>query len=281
MIAFGVSAIQVYVLLAIKTYVTSPHVWQIRQTYDEYERVMYHGHVEDTGYNFSIGIGGVDGKYFDPKQFDKLADSTKKLVCLVPFSQLSYLSIILFIWSLSVVGEIRAFANMAEWLYRVDTVDLEDALAQEVEAPEATVVVRGVPKWLKCFVFCFALLPRLLIAIILLWLGSRWLCSTLDFTELLVSSIALEFVIHLNTLLYIHLMTDRSKRDVEHMRLDMQFAHGTPPTANQILLPACAWVTFCLVWIYLYLRHFQMVLPHYNWDVRGPCAPWVAERYSF
>merc|ERR1740121_3423703 len=121
--------IQFYVLATIKTFVTSPAVREIRKVYNTYEETMYHGHVRDSGYGFVLGIGGKDGPYFDPSQFSKLDDDLKGSLCLIPFSQPAYLSLILFIWSLSVIGELKACAQLTRWLRLIETHDeIEEAL---------------------------------------------------------------------------------------------------------------------------------------------------------
>jgi len=128
--------VQLYVLFTVKTFVTSPAVRSIRMVYDEYQKTMYHGHVQDSGFGFALGIGGPTGKYFDPSQFDTLSGDMKGSVCLIPFSQPGYLSVILLVWMLSVIGELRQCATLGQWLYDIPNVDgLEDMVDERGRHP--------------------------------------------------------------------------------------------------------------------------------------------------
>lgn len=281
LICVSLIAIQLYVLVTIKTFVTSPAVREIRNVYGVFQVTMYHGHVKDSGYGFPLGIGGKTGPYYDVTQFDKLSDDIKGSVCLIPFSQPAYLSMILFIWSLSVIGELKACLLLMRWLY---TIESTKDYSNTIEHTGHVEVIVGMPMMMKGIVFCVVLLPRLLASILVFWLGCRWLSATLDFTEVLINAIALEFVIHLNSLLYEQLVSDRSKRELSDLRLDMRMQFATKeekkPNVPQFV-GAAVWAFIAAVWIYLYLSHLQMVIPGYQWDVRVPCRPWVSKRFNF
>jgi len=277
--------IQFYVLITIKTFVTSPAVRSIRQVYDTYERTMYHGHVKDTGWGFALGIGGKEGPFFDPTQFSKLDNDLKGSLCLIPFSQPAYLSLILFIWSLAVIGELKACWTLCRWLQVIPTDDDISKSMQKHDAggDEEFHVIVGLPIWFKSGLLFAVIVPRFLASMILFWLGCRWLSATLDFTEVLINAIALEFVISLNSVIYHQLVSDRSKRDLGKLRLHVKRdgnTYGKGPTIENFI-GTFGWALFAVLWIYLYLSHFQMVLPGYQWDVRGPCSPWVAKRFNF
>merc|ERR1719412_2402874 len=100
---------QIYVLIQVKTFVTSPAVRTIRNSYDAFERHMYDGHVKDSGYGFSLGIK----EHYDMWRFETLPGSVKEQVCLIPFSQLPYLCVILLIWSLCSIKTVP-FADSIE-----------------------------------------------------------------------------------------------------------------------------------------------------------------------
>lgn len=282
-IAFALSLVllligmQLYVLCTIKTYVTSPAVRSVRNVYDSYQKQMYHGYVKESGFGFSLGIGGPKGPFFDPTQFEKLSNDMKGSVCLIPFSQPGYLSIILFIWCLSVVGELKQCKEQARWLWDIPTKkSLKDMIGQQDDID----YIIGLPPSMKFSVFVLVILPRCLTAVVLLWLGCRWLAATLDFTEVLINSIALAFVIHLNSLFYMQLTSDRSKRENSNVKFDMSHSPPTPPS-TQAFVGTIGWAGGAIAWIYIYIYHLQLVLPGYQWDVRGPCTPWVAERFNF
>lgn len=267
---------QLYVLVQVKTFVTSPAVRQVRLSYDAYERHMYDGHVRDSGFDFALGTGGPFGPHFDVERFKTLAGGVKENVCLIPFSQLPYLCIILLIWSLTIAGEMRTCFSQMHWVCKIKTVPFEES----IEDNAGVEVVTGMPAGMKAFTIIFLLLPRLLVASCLLWLGCRWLAATLDFTEVLINAIALEFVIGLNEVLFRQLVSDRNKRELANLKMNKEHENGGEPTLYNYM-GAFVWGLFAVAWVYLYVNHLQMVLPGYQWDVRVACAPWIAERYSF
>eukprot|EP00928_Gymnodinium_smaydae_P081042 TRINITY_DN6461_c0_g1_i2.p1 TRINITY_DN6461_c0_g1~~TRINITY_DN6461_c0_g1_i2.p1 ORF type:complete len:386 (-),score=57.56 TRINITY_DN6461_c0_g1_i2:84-1241(-) len=267
---------QLYMLIQVKTFVTSPAVREVRTSYDEFERHMYDGHVRESGFGFALGVGGPNGPHFDAKRFDSLPGGVKEKVCLIPFSQLPYLCVILLIWSLTIAGELRTATRQLRWIFAIKNVSFEDSLERDGDVE----VVTGLPVAMKAFTVVFLLLPRILVAFCLLWLGCRWLAATLDFAEVLINAIALEFVIGLNELLYRQLMSDRNKRELASLKLDFAHEDGGEPTLYSFM-GAFVWAIFAVAWVYLYVNHLQMVLPGYNWDVRASCAGWISERYNF
>jgi len=271
---------QLYLLVNIKTFLTSPAVRSIRGTYSKYQEIMYHGHVRDSGYGFVLGLGGPDGPYFDPSQFSKI--SFKGDLCIIPFSQPAYLAIILFVWSLSVIGELKSCLTLFRWIKNVETHEIFDDNTidhRQADGQEIHVIV-GLPMYMKALLGILVVLPRFVCTLLVFWLGCRWLAATLDFSEVLINAIALEFVITLNGLLYEQLMSDRSKRELQTLRFHVKYEKGSAPTLGH-LVGAIGWAIGAGVWIYMYMYHLQMVLPGYQWDVRGPCKHWVAERFNF
>jgi len=270
-------AIQLYLLIQIKTFVTSPAVQEIRTIYADFEHTMYDGHVKDTGYGFKVGIGGTEGPHFNPARFKDLSDSVRSAACLIPFSQLHYLRVILFIWALSIAGELRVCFNQMRWILCVKSAPLAEATAED---DDGNFIVNALPNFMKVLMTTLLVLPRALIACVLLWLGCRWLSATLSFADVLVNAIALEFVVGLNMLIYYQLMSNRNQRDVRNTKLCVRHEDSIEPQFVSFF-GGLIWVVLAFGWVEFYLNYFQMVLPGYNWDVKGVCADWIASRFDF
>lgn len=273
-----VIVMQLFLLAQIKTFCTSPYVAEIRGYYDTFERTMYDGHVQETEYGFALGKGGKEGPFFDMSKFASLSDGTKKKVCTIPFSQFNFLFVILFVWTLSVIGELKVCLRHAHWLWARPAVPyMEDALAVSDCDRE---VIQGATISMKAFIALFILLPRVLVSIILLWLGCRWLSATADYDDLLVNVVALEFILTLNHLLYEKLMSDKNKREITEAKIDMRDSGRIRPSLTTFVLPF-GYGLAAAAWAWFYMVHFQMVLPGYQWDVRDACASYVAQKYNF
>jgi len=245
----------------IKIFVTSPAVRSIRQVYDSFERHMYKGYVKQSGYGFTLGIGGPHGPYYDVNAFETFND--KGTVCQIPFSQWKYLGIVLLIWTLTIIGEIKSALNQTLWLWNLETVPLAEAVVKrddEFGDYEEPVFI--------------------IIAFLLCWLGCRWLSATLEFQEVLINGVALEFIINLNSLLYDKLMSTKNKRDVMNIKKHLPTGPFDKPTVYGYLGTFC-WALIAVLWVGMYLFKLHMVIPGYNWDVAPACAAWTAERYDF
>jgi len=269
-------SIQVFLLINIKTFVTSPAVRKIRQHYNKFEHIMYQGHVDESGYGFALGRGGPNGPYYRPAMFDYLSKEDKETICQIPFSQWKYLGIVLVIWSLTIIGEIKSAVNQMFWVFNVPVLPMEKAIVDGDS--ECTII--GMPCYMKVIIIIFLVVPRLLIACVLCWLGCRWLSATLDFAEVLINGVALEFIITLNELLYDKLISARNKRELQHLKMELPAGTFDKPSAFSYL-STFAWGILGVTWVYMYLTKLQMVLPGYQWDVRPVCQAWIEERYNF
>jgi len=275
LLLWSLITIQVYLLGQIKIFVASPAVRSIRKVYDQFERHMYNGQVKESDYGFALGIGGPHGIFFDPMAFQSFPD--KGTICQIPFSQYNYIAIILFIWSLTVVGELKSAVNQAWWVANLEKCPLEQAL---MPAGEDGQMVWGLPTCMKIFIIVVLVLPRILIASILCWLGCRWLSATLDFQEVLINGVALEFVIRLNELLFESLMSSVNKREIAEIKMSLPPGVFDKPNVWSFF-GTFMWGVVAFAWVTLYLNKIQMVLPGYQWDIREVCNPWISERYSF
>merc|ERR1712129_387955 len=116
----------------------------------------------------------------------------------------------------------------------------------------------------KAVIVVMVIIPQLAITSVLLWLGSRWLTATEDFTDLLLNAVALEFIFQLKDLLYRTVVSTRSMQDMEHTEIA---GHREPVEANVVnVFDSLLWVPVAVGWCFAYVFVLQQVLPHYNWD---------------
>merc|ERR1719262_1056172 len=81
---------------------------------------------------------------------------------------------------------------------------------------------------IKAIIIFTILIPRCIIAAILLWLGCRWLTATNDFNDLLLNAVALEFILLLKELLYHTLVPNRNKHDLSKTKISIEHEAGPP-----------------------------------------------------
>eukprot|EP00929_Paragymnodinium_shiwhaense_P059129 TRINITY_DN295_c0_g2_i1.p1 TRINITY_DN295_c0_g2~~TRINITY_DN295_c0_g2_i1.p1 ORF type:complete len:478 (+),score=70.76 TRINITY_DN295_c0_g2_i1:46-1479(+) len=277
--------LQLYMMFEIKRFVTAKWVHDIRVDYDMYQLHMYgesHTMLAADG-----GHRGLPG-FYNPPAFGTLDSGLKERVCNIPFSQTAFFASILFIWSLTCVGEIRSCTSLFTTLcvttptiptmsYALQAVD--DAADTEASSSAAPLrVVTGLTFNLKLAITSLVILPRLLLTLVLLWLGSRFLAATNDFCELVLNTIALEFLLMLKDLLYSTIVPDRNKREIQNIQLLP--SQRTEHPSYWVYLGTFSWAVVAVIWVFSYVYYFQAVLPSYNWDVAAPCTPWVKARYA-
>eukprot|EP00448_Togula_jolla_P032452 CAMPEP_0170633450 /NCGR_PEP_ID=MMETSP0224-20130122/35999_1 /TAXON_ID=285029 /ORGANISM="Togula jolla, Strain CCCM 725" /LENGTH=452 /DNA_ID=CAMNT_0010962493 /DNA_START=178 /DNA_END=1536 /DNA_ORIENTATION=- len=267
---------QIGLVLQVKWYVTPTQVSSIRNDYSGYEHHMYDGHTTLTVNGKHRGIP----EFFEPENFNTFDESQKMAVCSIPFSQLSFLMLVLFIWSLTCAAQIKSALEFLFCIvYTVSTVQsMSDSLGdddQDSADPEQEHVIRSLTLPMKLWMALTILLPWLFVTIYLCFLGCRWLAATNDFGALVSNAVALEFILLLKDLFYNALVPARSKRDVQKTML--------LPAVKQeqagwlVFFGSFIWGVATISWVFCYVFRVQSVLPEYRWDVHNVCAKYLEE----
>lgn len=296
-LVFLTLGMQITIVVCIKQFVTPGQVADIRDAYEHFESVMYDG---NTCNNVNGRMRGLPG-FFDATLFEDIDDDAKGSVCNIPFSQLYFLSLILIVWSITCMAAIRScFENcmslvffsetkddmvdsMTCWVAHADSLHQSDAQSEpsEKSAPSKqsetnhipVLVITGLTLRVKAFFFTCIFLPEFLTTVYILWLGTRWLTATNDFGNLICNAVALEFVLQLKCLLFLVFASEKTKHEMAHTGL-------TPPWGKEgvgwgVYFSSLYWLMFAFIWVYMYIFHWQQVLPDYKWDVHQVCTPWL------
>lgn len=295
--------IQIVLLNQIKFLVTPQAVTTIRTAYDEYELKMCGGVENHTTLTIN-GKHRCKPEYFQPDIFMGLDDELKTDVCNIPFSQLRFFKLVLLIWSLTCIGQmkmcIETFAtimwatptceSMVHAVISVEEAEhheqghshlgaddaMQEAFGRDISKNEeqgAEKVITALTAPMKAIIFLLVLLPWFIISCNLLAEGSRWLASTNDFGDLILNAVGLEFVLLLKDLVYHTIVTERNKRELRNT-----FVHPIvkKETAGYLVfMGGFIWGALAVMWVYAYIFHIQTVLPEYKWDVHASCTRWL------
>jgi len=270
-------------VVQIKMLVTPQAVSNIRDSYDQYEFIMYGSQEAHT----TLTVNGKHrGKpeFFQPELFETLDDDLKKDVCNIPFSQRSYFMLVLFIWSLTCIGQIRQCLELAGTIVWVTPTisSMGKSLVIENEDEKGDVdhdgvqerLIAGLTPLMKTMLMTLVLGPWLGLTMFLLWLGCRWFAATNDLGELVANAVALEFILLLKELLYYTLVSERSKRELRNTYVYPAVKEEV--AGYRVFLSGVIWGIITLVWVFLYVYRLQAVLPEYRWDVHDTCTHWFA-----
>jgi len=272
MLMVFVICLQVFVIYQMQELVASRAVAEIRKIYGRYEFVMYGA---DISHNYLTPNGfprGLDKKYFEPKMFHSLSSDEQDMACSIPFSQPQMLLPILFIWSLTIVSDVRRCGDLfVRLMLSTPTVSsMKDAI---VEGEGECEVIVGLTSQVKALLFFVCIAPRYVIDVYLLWLGCRWLAATPSFSDILLNAVALEFIVLLKDALYAGVVPDRNKRATKNTLI--QPWQKTEPANYRVFLSAFLLLAVTASWVFYYVYHFQAVLPDYKWDVREMCSDYI------
>lgn len=268
-------ALQLVLMIELKQLVMRPNTNKIRELYDNFEILMY-------GANHTVLASdgmhrGTSSQYFQPERFDQLSVDEQTQVCNIPFSQPVFVFCVLFVWSITCFGEVQQCMRRY-----INFVVLMPALADNTHtlrdgSKPGYKIVDGVTRVTKVLVTLLVFLPRLAVASVLLWMGSRWLAATTSLENLLIRAVALGFIIRLKDLLYQALVPYRNKLEVT----SLEIAPRAPKQKAgwRAYFEEFSWGLLAIAWVILYMYRIQSVLPGYRWDVSVVCTPWIKEHF--
>jgi len=272
--------LQVFLVVKVKTLVCAKSVHGIRETYSIYQDHMY-SEKEETINGKYRGIGEMDG------DFDTLDDDVKEEVCQFPLSQPDFLFAILFMWSMTIVAEVRRCIFWARRFIIYTETDLEgpchvihpeglpEGAPERFGLEDGTTGLKSLSKTLKA-VIAIIFAVQTSTALFLLWVGCRWLTASPNFADLILNGLALTFIVEIKDMLYADLLPTLLRSETEIIRVRAEPVERKWIGMDSMLAPVF-WAMVSALWCWLYLFHLQAVLPQYKWDVKGPCYKFLTE----
>lgn len=251
-------ALQLFLVIETRRLITARSVYQVRQHYDDYvDKVYINGTLVEENF----------------KQFDQ---DKKHTICSFPLSQPGFMFAVLLIWALSVCNNLRKCVELSyRLLWVTPRITCVSDMLQASSRHREIRHLAGLTVSLKVAIILVVVVPRLFTNAILLYLGSRWLVSTLDFGEVLMDAVTLEFILLLKDVLFHTVLSRRMQLETERLKvlpLTRSWRVGMWPYFN-----TCVFLIFSVVFAYAYMYHFQDVLPKYKWDLQEICAPFLRQ----
>lgn len=237
-----------------------------------------------------------------------LLGAMKGDLCQIPLSKVLFLSAVLFLW---VTTCLRSFLELLEDIYvfqRLPKLPAGIAITHmfaetDVEEGACDLLVCLSP-WTRVFLWVLIFIPQVVIILVVFLLGCDWLLGTLNFGDLILNSLALEFVTGIDELLFECFMPQRLKDNLTSMKV-VYPTYKKPPLrrmgtqSESMLTPAQretkaedlvdlkraysgSLITLSAVVLALVaVLYFQQVIPDYQWDVHAHCEAVVEKSDSF
>merc|ERR1712232_72586 len=140
-------------------------------------------------------------------------ENIKMGICQIPLSQPCFLGVILLIWSLHCVADIKRVIDLFACIVQLGPSNGGFARLRHGEEGGA-VSVESFSMSAKTSIFALIFVPRLLVNSVLLWLGCRWLIATFKFEDLVLNGCALAFIKETKDLLFDTLVSSWCKREL-------------------------------------------------------------------
>jgi len=254
--------LQVGILMFIDYRVVEPGVHMVQTVYADYRAKVF----------------DVDGT-FQPALWDTYED--KQTLCQLGLTSNFFYMLILFIWVTAMLCEFRASYALIREVNRMPVCSSSDLMLLETPDKVSVVALTPVTRWLLYSLVCT---PKLLISIFLLFLGCQWLTASTTFEALVMNSVAMEFVLHIDELLYRAFVPADYRKQVAGVNFLVQLPERTEEQARRKAWNSYVWsLAFMIggiVFTLVYVTFLQNVLPHDLSDVRTHCGRYISETGS-
>jgi len=266
---FTVSAIMLNLWLQFTT------LWYINQ-YVVGEQV----HLTQTHYKqFHHDVFDADGEFVQEK-WDAW-DGPSMELCSMAMTKFNFSLAIVFLWSGRMLGELRNIDRLHRDIYAIQGLgedsDISD-MVKDVEGDEGEATgsrVVALTTVARVSTYVLIIIPKVIIAMVLLALGCRWLASTESFADLILNALALEFVIGIDELMYESFVPEAMRLRLEASTVVHKKANrGTDDAKTESAIEftrSLVYMTVCGVWSYVYLEYLQQVLPDFKHDIHQHC----------
>jgi hypothetical protein len=127
----------------------------------------------------------------------------------------TFLLFILIIWWLIVVKEIR---HVVAWWFTIWNIDSSTTLVTGGTSANPEISIKAISFWNKLFIGINIVAPRTLIIAFLAWVGTDFLITADDFSELILNSVALGFLIDVDDMLFAAVVSEEDKEAISKLQ---------------------------------------------------------------
>lgn len=262
---------QLVLLFYVNMYVVRPAVHNIQEDYE-----VYHAEVFDPDGTFREDLWHAwAGPWRD--------------LCNSVMTKFSFTSAIMLLWSTRMLGEFRSAWRLWRRVMRAPSMPA-GVLASDMVR---TVVVSGRDVSHIVFLNCgtrlmlllFCVTPKAIVAVVLWFMGCRWLNATQHFDDLILNALALEFIVGIDEVILANFFPDRIHEDIDAMKFsfpkkvdgeaaeDAQFVRG--------FIRSFAFAALVFGWTFMYLIYWQQVLPGFERDIESHCqGDWFFDKFK-
>lgn len=223
-----------------------------------------------------------DGTY-DGDACDSWPEGQHNELCGMVLSSFWFLYLILCLWWMTMLSEFRKTDRIWRKIHGMKIAAGDDA--QIVVDEFGIRRLKRIARPVKWFLFIVLVLPKHIISVVLLVLGTWWLVATASFADLILNALALGFVIEIDELIFEATFPISMTDELSRVKLwrPRRHSHAAEQKAQcrGYARSAVYWAVL-LGGVYMYLSKLQCVpflgvLPGYNNDIATHCVRYWKE----
>ncbi|CAE7222310.1 unnamed protein product [Symbiodinium natans] len=213
-------------------------------------------------------------------------------LCNMPVTRARFATAITFLWCARMVSEIHDSIKLTRTLCALETLPAGESPAagmklerNDMEEIE-TIKVHSVGHAIRLNLLITVTLPKVLVAMALLYCGMRFLVATQSMADVILNALALEAIISIDNLMYEAFTPASTRRHVEQTVLAFLAKDKDESPAERENKNFRTIMTYWLillsvaVFAYVYTSEIQQVLPNFPHDLRPHCDTWFEKMFN-
>jgi hypothetical protein len=192
-------------------------------------------------------------RFSDATAYDNISNAA----AITSSTYIVFLALCLTTWWLVIVEEAREVLN---WWMAVLFIPVSPPEGkQEAEETEEDIIVNSINYYRKALIIVLVMIPRSIVVLMLAWYGSLFLVGTDGYTDLILNSVALAFLIEVDEALYAAVSSDEMQQSMDKQKP----IEGTPGCFRCCKL-LCNLPTVIPFMILVFTIVFYMILDSYT-----------------
>mmetsp|Transcript_49625 Transcript_49625/g.91594 ORF Transcript_49625/g.91594 Transcript_49625/m.91594 type:complete len:374 (-) Transcript_49625:135-1256(-) len=246
--------VQLKLLIEVSTLIAQPAVLRLRSMYED----------------FTQSCGIIDVHWSEARVLDTFrkwnSEQEKEELCRFPQTEPFFFFLVVFIWTMYLCYEIKQTCQLS---WTVLMLDRPNGKAVTIWECDGNYIITKMGLVLKVWLSITVFIPKLVIGLILWYIGAEWLTATPGVDNLMLNSLALAFICEVDELIFRTCMSQVAKFSLERTKLPLPSFTYTPTVWGPAEMAATS--TLCIWIAYFYVYHFQQAIPDYRWDLEVVC----------
>jgi len=258
--------LQLSILVWVNKYVVGESVWTIQGNYAKFRKDVF----------------DHQGQFKEQAWVDW--DGPRDDLCGAVLTKTVFLGAILFLWIGRMLGEFKSIVRLSQDLYAIPRAPSGAAHQHSILERSGHHAIIALTTGMRITLFCMVIFPKFVINITLALIGLQWLTATENFADLILSALALEFVIGIDEQILEYFLPKRCADNLQATKFAIVAVINNDKDAvmqrmvkdyNRNIFYFLLAVAMTIV----YVLYVQQVLPFYEGDIVQHCGLWYENRF--